>query len=400
MRAVMFVDDEPFILDGLRGLLRKQRDNWDMTFVSSGPAALEALARRPCDVVISDMRMPGMDGAELLCHVRERHPRTARVILTGQASKQDLIRARPVAQQILSKPCERSILCETIERLFKVQALLDNVRIHTLVGRLDRLPLFPKCYDDLSQLMLRPQLSLAEIVQVVEQDPALSVILLSIANAGFFGPAPATISIQKAVNLIGLQLLRALALSADMFSHIDTALLSSKTLTDLPRRSLLKARLARQFVNDAALGEEAFVAALLLDIGLIVLAHDGADTYVELLDRAAAGARSLAELEREQLGFTHAEVSGYLLGLWGLPARVVELVASHHEPELLASLKNPVAAAVHVADVLVDHRRIPGDDPLALIAPAIRSRPEVNARLAEWQAMTLRAVTASAPGNQ
>jgi HD-like signal output (HDOD) protein len=387
MRAILFVDDEPFILEGLRSLLRKQRESWNMSFVSSGPAALEALAQQGRDVVVSDMRMPGMDGAELLGRIRELYPRTARVILSGQASHQDLIRARPVAQQILSKPCERAVLCETIERLFKVQALLDNEHIQTLVGRLQRLPLFPKCFHDLSQAMTRLELSMAEIVRIVEQDPALSIMVLSIANAGYFGLPQGTLSVPKAIDLLGLQLLQALALSSDIFTHIDVSLLSSKTLLDLPQQSLLKARLARKFVDDPFLGDEAFAAALLLDIGQVVLAQDDVTAYLGLLKASETDPRPLHELERERLGFTHAEVSGYLLGIWGLPARVVELVAKHHHPELLEPSLRAAAAAVHVADVLVDASRTERGDPFAAIAPSIRERPEIQARLGSWWAM-------------
>jgi HD-like signal output (HDOD) protein len=400
VRAILFVDDEPFILEGLRSLLRKQRESWDMSFVSSGPAALEALAQQPRDVVVSDMRMPGMDGAELLGRVRELYPRTARVILSGQASPQDLIRARPVAQQILSKPCERPVLCEAIERLFKVQALLDNERIQTLVGRLQRLPLYPKCFHDLSQAMTRLELSMSEIVGVIEQDAALSIMVLSIANGGYFGRPQGTLSIHKAVDLIGLPLLQAIALSSDMFAHIDDSLLKSRVLLDLPERSLLKARLARRFVADPTLREEAFAAALLLDIGQVVLAQDGIEAYLALLKAAEAECRPLQELERERLGFTHAEVSGYLLGLWGLPARVVELVAKHHHPELLEASQFPVAIAVHVADVLVDALRSNPGDPFAAIAPSIRERPEVKASLKPWWAMVQEAARLAAAGVQ
>ena len=74
-KRVLFVDDEPKILDGLRRMLRVMRDQWDMAFVQSGPEALEILGKHRFDVIISDMRMPGMDGAELLLEVRKRHPR-------------------------------------------------------------------------------------------------------------------------------------------------------------------------------------------------------------------------------------------------------------------------------------------------------------------------------------
>jgi CheY-like chemotaxis protein len=74
MRRILFVDDESRILEGLQRMLRPQRQHWEMAFASSGEAALKLLEERPFDVIVSDMRMPVMDGAALLTHVRDRFP--------------------------------------------------------------------------------------------------------------------------------------------------------------------------------------------------------------------------------------------------------------------------------------------------------------------------------------
>ncbi len=78
---ILFVDDEPRILDGLRRMLRSKRKEWEMSFVGSGAEALSLLGEHAFDVVVSDMRMPGMDGAALLDHVKARHPEVVRIIL-------------------------------------------------------------------------------------------------------------------------------------------------------------------------------------------------------------------------------------------------------------------------------------------------------------------------------
>jgi HD-like signal output (HDOD) protein len=395
MRHVLFVDDEPFILDALRNALRRQRDQWDMVFVTSGQAALESLALHPRDVIVSDMRMPGMDGVQLLGAVRERYPGTARVILTGEASNDELMRALPVAQQVLSKPCKSVLICETVERLFKVQALLGDESIRACVGSLGRLSSFPKTYRALSQAMLREDVSLEDIAQLVERDPALSAQALSVANSVYFGLARPAASVRDAVRHIGFELLRGLALSTDIFSRIDPSILRLQTLQGLPECSQQKGWLARQICSSPALAEEAFAAGLLLDVGYIVLAQCRGQFYIELLDEAAARSLPVHELERERLGFTHAEVGAYLLGVWGVPPRLVEVVAGHHEPALGDLAADPVAVAAHVADVLVDALRAGRADPLDQVAPSIRARPVVQARFVEWQAMAESAVQPS-----
>ena len=391
MKRLLFVDDEPMVLDGIRNLLRKHRTRWNMAFATSGAAALELLAQEPRDAVISDMRMPGMNGAELLNQVRERYPRSARILLTGQASSADLMQALPVAQQILSKPCEPTLLCTVLERLFRVQELLNNEKIQELVGSVDRLPQFPRCYAELSAAMARDDVSVAEIAEIVKQDPALSLKALSMANSSYFGLAHATSSIPIAVGQIGFQLLRSVALSTELFERMGPALAATRILRNLPERSLLKAQLARKFVSDHQQAEAAFTAALLLDIGHIVMAQCQGDIYLPFLLEMESCDRPIAECERERFGFTHGEVGAYLLGAWNLPPRLVKLVGCHQLPALLDLAIDPVVAAVHVADVLVDAMQAGETNPLAAIASTVRDRPDVAAQLSAWVALARQA---------
>src|SRR5690606_34045961 len=126
VRRILFVDDEPHVLDGLRDLLHKRLREWEMSFALGGQEALTLLETRPFDVVISDMRMPGIDGVTLLRLVKERYPAIARIVLSGQAERDAVVNALPVAHQFLSKPCDVEVLYAVVERACGLQGLLQD----------------------------------------------------------------------------------------------------------------------------------------------------------------------------------------------------------------------------------------------------------------------------------
>jgi CheY-like chemotaxis protein len=115
MKRILFVDDEENVLDGIRRMLRAHRDRWETEFVTSGQAALLATRQRAFDIVVSDLRMPGMDGAELLGHIREQFPSVARIVLSGYSEPDLSARAAKVAHRVLEKPCNAEEFKDTIE---------------------------------------------------------------------------------------------------------------------------------------------------------------------------------------------------------------------------------------------------------------------------------------------
>ena len=143
MRRILFVDDEPRILEGLRRMLHGERDHWDLRFAGSGAAALAELAREPADVVVTDMRMPGMDGAELLARVATVAPDAIRIVLSGQTDDLASTRTVPVAHQFLTKPCQAQVLREVVERACALRELLASPGLRRLIKTVDTLPSVP-----------------------------------------------------------------------------------------------------------------------------------------------------------------------------------------------------------------------------------------------------------------
>jgi putative nucleotidyltransferase with HDIG domain len=351
---ILFVDDEASILDGLQNLLHKQRHVWDMVFSQGGEAALAELQKAPFDVIVSDMRMPGMDGATLLTAVREAYPDVARIVLSGQAEREALVRALPVAHQFLSKPCDGDVLRVVIERACRLQKLLRDESIRKAVGKLDALPSAAHIYRELTEALSNPNVGLADVAAIVERDPAMSAKVLQLVNSAYFGLSKRVTSIAQAMVFLGSDTMKGLVLTSQVFSMLETQPLPGLSIDDLQQHSLMTARLAKRLVSSQRVAEDAFTAALLHDIGQIALAIGVRDRYAEILRDARTRQRPLQEVEYERLGVSHAEVGAYLLGVWGLPFSVIEAVAYHHRPSAVEAGDREVIAAVHVADTIVE----------------------------------------------
>src|SRR6185436_19059789 len=137
MTRILFVDDDPDLLDSLQETLVPERSRWDMVFEGGGRAALAEMEKRPFDVIVSDMRMPGVDGPALLARAQERSPATVRILVTGHAELDAVLRAVPIAHQVLTKPCDADMLREVIDRACCLQAMLAVESIRTMVSSLD-----------------------------------------------------------------------------------------------------------------------------------------------------------------------------------------------------------------------------------------------------------------------
>ena len=211
---VLFVDDGQAILDGLRNSLRKERKRWEMTFALGGQQALEAMKQSPADVVITDMRMPGMDGAELLRQIQRDFPAAARIVLSGQAERESIMRALPVTHQFLHKPCDGETLRAVIEQTHNLHKLMQNPALTALVGKLERIPAVPTTYTELSRLAQDPKADSASFAKVIEMDAAVCAKVLQLVNSAYFGLGQKIVSIRPAVTYLGVEIIKSLVLSS------------------------------------------------------------------------------------------------------------------------------------------------------------------------------------------
>jgi putative nucleotidyltransferase with HDIG domain len=362
---ILFVDDERQVLDGLQLRLRQQRKRWQMSFASSGAEALELLGAQAFDVVVSDMRMPVMDGAALLAKVRDRQPQVARLILSGYSNEEAVLRSLSVAHQFLPKPCDPGVLENAIDRTCALQALLRDEAVRKAVGRVSWLPSVPSVYLELTRAIADADVDLPSLGRIIARDAALSAALLHTANSAYFGLSRPIVRAEEAVIFLGLATLRNLVLFTEVFGKTRAGhALPGVELERLQQHSLLTAELAAGFFpapGDRESRDAAFAAGLLHDVGKLLLA-DELPERAELVEDAVRAGELQAAAEERMYGVTHAEAGAYLLGLWQLPFRVVEAVAHHHRPSRAARPEGTadIVAAVHVANALA-LEELPGE---------------------------------------
>jgi len=364
-KKILFVDDEPNVLSGLKRMLRGMRNEWEMHFAEGGEEALSLLSKGQFDVIVSDMRMPGMDGAQLLSRVMKDYPEVVRIVLSGHSDKEMILRSVRPAQQYLAKPCDAQTLKSTIDRACALRDILVDESLKKIVSGLDTLPSLPELYEEILNELQSEDPSIQRIGEIISKDVGMTAKILQLVNSAFFGLPRHISNPQQAVTLLGLETVKALVLSVQIFSQFDDANIPRNFMDGLWHHSMATGRIVREIVkaegvkNDLA--DDTFMAALLHDVGKLILAASFPKPYQQLLKQCERTKLPIRYAEQDQFGTTHAEVGAYLMGLWGLPDTIVEALAFHHRLHQCPVKRFAPLIAVHVGSVL-EHESNPGEE--------------------------------------
>ena len=365
MQRILFVDDEPMILQGLQRMLRSMRGEWDMVFVEGGEKALAAMAASTFDVVVTDMRMPAMNGAQLLNLVKLRYPTTVRLILSGHADKELVDQCLGVAHQYISKPCDPEQLKSMIRNACLISGKRVTDQVKAILGSINQLPSLPEVYRELKEALEDPDASPQRLGDIIQRDMGMTSKILKIVNSAFFGLRRSISTPHEAVTYLGIETVKALVLVNSIFERAEPLATRHLRLEDLWRHSMDVARVAKAIALAEGAGADAaqdvFVGGILEDVGILVLASSFPEAYDRAAEVLLAEKVLLTTVEEEEFAVTHSEVGAYLLGLWGIPAPVLKIVSMHHSPHLLLDPGYSPEIAVYAADILVGER---GGNPL------------------------------------
>ena len=378
MIRIVFVDDEVNVLQAMSRALHCMRSEWNMEFVGSGPGALLSLAKAPADVIVSDMRMPGMDGWQLLAEVKSLYPQTVRLVLSGYAEPGAIMRLVGTAHQYIAKPGESETLKTAIAQTQLMRRLLSSDEIALLAGNVGTLPSFPKAFQEISNCLKQPNATVTDAARIISRDVAMTANIMKLVNSAFFGARRQISSVDRAVAFLGLDTLTALVLGHGLFQS------GSSATEALWQHSFKTAMAARAIALREQLPvlrvEEAFLAGMLHDIGRLV--------FAARFDRASgASVGSVGEDAIAHVRKNHAEVGAYLLGLWGFPSHIVAAVAQHHTPSQRADTGLDLTVLVHIADRLMQWQGAGSPNAEALgIEAGLLEGLHLSDRLSQWTA--------------
>lgn len=345
----MFVDDDVQILDGIRRSMHSMRSQWQMLFCNDPATALQDLCNEPVDVVVSDMRMPVMDGSAFLAEVKRLYPQSIRILLSGHAESDSIIRATRSAHRYLSKPCDAPMLQAAIARTANLKAVLNDTRLAALVGGVDALPTPPKTYSELVECIRDPNSAIADAARIIRQDVAMTAKVLKLANSGFFGIREPVQSIDRAVAFVGMEAMSALVLGQELFNTKNPVTLPGFSLENLGRHSFECAAWARAVAIDQQcsprMADAAFLCGVLHDVGRLVFATRPAPPTPT--EQQSWSSETVMNMKTH-----HARVGGYLLGLWGFPEAVMEAIVWHHTPSKCGDMAFGLCGLLHVGDYL------------------------------------------------
>lgn len=364
MKTILLVDDDPRMSERLRVLLKPLESQWHIVSAGSGSEALATLAAQRCDVILTDMRMPGKDGVQLLEEVRTGYPHVVRILLTEPADEATARRSVGSMHQFMPKASTVEVFETTVTRACAIQQLLTNEILLKLVSGMQTLPSLPTLYREVMEELHSPVASMDKIGQIISKDLGMLTKMLQVVNSPFYGLPRRISSATQAVALLGLDTIKSLVLSMKVFSQFESSSQTFFSLDVLWNHGMATGRYARTIAKDqraeTRVMEDGFTAGLLHDVGLLVLATNVPDRYTETLAVMQNEGLTEWEAERKVLGATHAEVGGYLLGVWGLSDTVVEAVAFHHDPQRSNSHAFSPLTAVHIANVLEEQEQAAG----------------------------------------
>ncbi|WP_114096490.1 MULTISPECIES: response regulator [Thalassospira] len=350
--SIIFVDDDPNVLRGLRRRMMGQRPSWSLRFYESAEQALAGMDEQEADVVISDMRMPSMDGAEFLRIVSRRFPQTSRILLSGYADEVAIQNGTAATQHFLTKPCKDIDIIHAVERGLIMRRYLRDPLLVDFLGRIPDDLVWPATFQRLHTILqFTGPKSRDELTEFACDFPVLTALGLELARREKLVEPDSFPDLIGLVKLLGIETIKALCIlwselgQPDSFDpdEMDIALHRPLVLGQMAANIARLQKLPFETVDQVR------AAALLCHIGEIIIERVMPEGYQASRERADRDECDIISAEIAEMGFAHPAVSACICAYWGFPHEVVEEIAFHHRPEAAPTRNSRALLIVYAA---------------------------------------------------
>ncbi|MDP1724993.1 MAG: HDOD domain-containing protein [Alphaproteobacteria bacterium] len=354
---ILIVDNQPKVYQGLKRVLWTQKPDWDLFYAENGQKALELIDEQKFDVIVSDIKMPVMNGSELLNHVYTKHPDIIRIVLSGQCDQDSAFKLVSTTHLFLAKPCDHKTFTDFIERAMKNKLILNNPDIIKIINGIQNIPSMPYTYLKLNHILEQKNVNVNTIVDIISNDVALAAKILQMVNSAFFSLNWRVTNLNQAIHVLGIDTLKMLVLSYGLIQKFEVKQIGKFSTDILWQENINVAFLAKELAiksNESEdIVEEVFVSSLLLKIGILLLAQNYYLKFEEALKLAIETSSILIDVEKDLYACSHAEIGAYLLSIWGLPSEIVETVALHMNPRCEDSKTSNILKYAHYASSFI-----------------------------------------------
>jgi putative nucleotidyltransferase with HDIG domain len=320
--------------------------------------ALQALTLRDYQAVVADIEFQLDPEIALFEKVMNRNPKVCRIALCDLEGRKPLQSALFVHQYV-RKPGNPELILAAVERALFLDRWMADPKIKQLFPQLRKLPTVPAIYFRLLRELQSPSADIEQVGKIIAEDPVLTAQVLKVVNSAYFGLERTITSALEAVTYLGVERTKALALVTHTFKQFGEADTSVFSIDSLWRHSIRTGNLAQTLVRDETgdnkMAEIAYTAAVLHDVGKLMVAANLPVEYQRVARESTVHQLPFQVAERNLLGATHAEIGACLMGTWGLPPRVVQPIAYHHNPEMDSDPRFNPTAALHLANAFEHH---------------------------------------------
>lgn len=335
-KNILFVDDELSILKSIKRLFLKS--GYNIFLANSAKEGLEIIRTSNIDVVVSDVKMPEVDGLAFLRQVKENYPGIDRIVLSGFVEMDLVLRAiiKGIAFDYITKPWSNDILVDKLDYVILMREQVNNPKIIEKLNQVEVLPKTESIYKELVDSLNNDE-SIEKIISIIKRDISITTKVMQLVNSAFYTKNKIG-SLEQAVEILGIRGIKNIAYNSALNSKID---LNNVQIRDLEKYNKLIVYTNNIFKNiyelykNEPIPRELELIGLIPFIGKVILLNEYFDRYREIIELLMADIHMSfweAQLKSKYTDFTYVELGAYFLNIWNFPISYFNIIYNFMTP--------------------------------------------------------------------